>query len=122
MQISRGLSQQVSFLAGQSPLTPLSKMEDSPNSGDAGTILDFIKAGLERDSKLRVLVALDKASEVYIDGALFCIDYGPSDYHLQQLLARPDNVALLRELCQQASGRAMGIRIRTKEAEVESGA
>lgn len=97
-------------------IPPAANVEAQFTTSDAGTILTRIKAELEKRRKMMIVTALDKAKNAYIDGALLYIEFEASDARIKQELEQPLKFDVLREICHQVTGRAMGIRVQIREA------
>lgn len=63
-----------------------------------------------------LVVALEGARVVRLDGDELYVEYAPEGRHLRDNLAKPDNVRILREACRDVTGRDTGIRIVVGEA------
>jgi DNA polymerase-3 subunit gamma/tau len=76
-----------------------------------------IKAALERQRKMFLVTVLDAALSTSIeDGELF-IEFAPDARHFRDTLARTENIKLLREACQEVTGKEMGVRIAIRDVE-----
>ncbi|MDX6695365.1 MAG: polymerase subunit gamma/tau [Blastocatellia bacterium] len=80
-----------------------------------GSTIEAIKAGLEKRRRMFLVVALEGARRVVIEGDELCIEYAPEAKHLRDNLAKPEGVKQLREVCREVTGRDLGIRITVKE-------
>jgi DNA polymerase-3 subunit gamma/tau len=80
-----------------------------------GSTIEAIKAGLEKRRRMFLVVALEGARRVVIEGDELCIEYAPEAKHLRDNLAKPESVKQLREVCREVTGRDLGIRITVKE-------
>jgi DNA polymerase-3 subunit gamma/tau len=81
------------------------------------SIADRIKAALERQRKMFLVTVLDAALSTSVeDGELF-IEFAPDARHFRDTLARAENVKLLREACQEVTGKVMGERIAIKDVD-----
>jgi hypothetical protein len=62
-----------------------------------------------------VVTALDGARRAGVEGDELFVEFAPEAKHLRDTLAKPENVKLLREVCQELLAREMGVRISIKE-------
>ena len=83
----------------------------SPVSSD----IDRIKSALESRRKMFLVTALEGASHATVaDGELY-VEFTPEARHLRDTLAKSDNVKILREICQEISGKELAVRIMVKD-------
>ena len=71
-----------------------------------------IKRGLEERSKPLLAAALDGARRVITEGEEVRVEFAPEGKYLRDTLRKPENQRLLREVCCEVLGRAVGISIR----------
>ena len=45
----------------------------------------------------------------------FYVEFSPGSRHFRDTLARPENIKILREACQEITGRETGVRIAVKD-------
>jgi DNA polymerase III subunit gamma/tau len=81
----------------------------------ANSAIEGIKAGLEKRSRMFLVIALEGARRVVIENDELCIEFAPDAKHLRDNLAKPESVKLLREVTREVTGRDMGVRISIKE-------
>jgi DNA polymerase-3 subunit gamma/tau len=72
------------------------------------------KRGLEGRGKPLLAVALDGARRVWVEGEEVRVEFTAEGRHLRDTLMRPENQKLLREVCCEVLGRAVGIAVRTR--------
>jgi len=94
--------------------TPTSNANQSALSADA-TPVDRVKAVLERLRKMLLVTALESAQSTMLDGEEFYVEFAPESRHLRDTLAKPENIKLLREACQEVTGKETGVRIAVKD-------
>jgi hypothetical protein len=99
------------------PVIPLRVPPQQLTVADGTTILGRIKVELEKRRKMMVVTALDKAANAYVEGALLYIEFEAGHEVIKQELEQPQKFTLLREICHQVTGRAMGIRVKIIGAE-----
>ncbi|HKS28611.1 MAG TPA: DNA polymerase III subunit gamma/tau [Pyrinomonadaceae bacterium] len=80
-----------------------------------GSVLENIKDALEKRRRMFVVTALDGARRAGVDGDELFVEFAPEAKHLRDTLAKAENVKLLREVCQELTGREMGVRISVRE-------
>ena len=73
------------------------------------------KRGLEGRGKPLLAVALDGAKRVWVDGEDVHVEFAPDSKHLYETLKKAESQKLLREVCCEVLGRAVGINIRKRE-------
>jgi DNA polymerase III subunit gamma/tau len=76
---------------------------------EAGDITALIKRGLEGRGKPFLAVAVEGARRVVVEGDEVQIDFAPEGRHLRDMLSKPENMRLLREVCCEALGRQAGV-------------
>ncbi len=84
----------------------------------ADNAVERIKTILDDRRKPLLVVALEGAQRVRIDGEELCVEYAPGAKHLRDSLAKPDNMRILREVCREVTGSEMEVRILVGEAGV----
>jgi DNA polymerase-3 subunit gamma/tau len=83
----------------------------------ADSQIEGIKALLEGKRKMFLVTALEGARRAGIEGDELYVEFTPESRHLRDTLAKTDNVKLLRDACQQAIGKELGVRIVVKDKE-----
>jgi DNA polymerase-3 subunit gamma/tau len=76
----------------------------------SGSVIDQIKAALEKKRKMFLVTALEGASRAAIEGNELSIEFAPADRHLRDTLAKSDNIKMLREVCKDVTGNDLGVR------------
>jgi DNA polymerase-3 subunit gamma/tau len=79
--------------------------------------VDMIKTALEKRRKMFLVTALEGARLARLEDSEFYIEFEPASRHLRDTLAKGDNVKLLREACQEVTGREMGVRFAIRNQE-----
>ncbi len=93
----------------------------SSDSGNAvapaasGSLVEKIKASLEKRRRMFLVTALDAAHKVAVEEHELCIEFAPEAKHLRDTVAKPDNIKSLREVCRELLGHDIGVRINIKE-------
>ena len=80
-----------------------------------GSVIDEIKTTLEKRLKMFLVIALEGARKVAVEGEELYVEFAPESKHLRDSLAKPDSVRALREACREVLGRDIGVRIVVKE-------
>ncbi len=89
--------------------------EATPAPAAVGSIIESIKAALEKRRRMFLVTALDGARKASVEGDELSIVFAPEAKHLRDTLAKPDSVKILREVCRELLGRDMGVRISVRE-------
>ncbi len=114
------------------PVPPTSAQQHDANSYNANgsgassaaapdSIIERIKAELENRRRMFLVVALDGAHNVCVEENTLRVEFAPEAKHLQDNLAKPENVKLLREVCLTVAGHEMAVRIGTNEPGAREG-
>ncbi|MEP6921367.1 MAG: DNA polymerase III subunit gamma/tau [bacterium] len=84
-----------------------------PFAGDSE--VQQIKSALEGKRKMFLVTALEGASRTALqDGELY-IEFAPEARHLRDTLAKSDNIKILRAVCQEVTGKDLGVHIVIKD-------
>jgi DNA polymerase-3 subunit gamma/tau len=81
----------------------------------AGSLIDQIKAALEKKKRRMLIAALDAASRAELEGDDLLIEFAPDARHDRDTLAKADNAKALGEACSEVCGREIGIRFSIKD-------
>ncbi|HVS20747.1 MAG TPA: hypothetical protein VHD88_02805, partial [Pyrinomonadaceae bacterium] len=95
-------------------------IEDSivgASSKTSGSVIDQIKAALEKKRRRLLIAALDGAQRAEIEGDELLIEFAPEAKHYRDTLAKTESVKVLREMCHEVCGREIGIRFAIKESD-----
>jgi DNA polymerase III, subunit gamma and tau len=79
------------------------------------TLIERIKAVIERQKKMLLVTVLDSAQSLLLDEGELYVEFSPGSRHFRDTLARPENIKILREACQEITGRETGVRIAVKD-------
>lgn len=93
-------------------------MQDPASLSD----LERIKSALEARRKMFLVTVLDAARLTKIDADELYIEFTPESRHFRDTLARSENARLLRDVCQELTGRELGVRIVIKDQETQQAA
>jgi DNA polymerase-3 subunit gamma/tau len=100
------------------PATRLAVGSDSVmDSTGADSEIERIKSVLESKRKMFLVTALESASYVAIENGELYVEFAPQARHLRDTLAKSDNVKILRNACQEVTGKELGVRIVIKDQE-----
>jgi len=86
----------------------------------SGSLLDQIKAALEKKKRRLLIAALDGACRAELEGEEFLIEFAPEARHYRDTLAKTDAAKALREACAEVCGREIGIRFAIKASGPEN--
>jgi len=96
------------------------------NAADVGAVVtnddsevDRIKTALQKKRKMFLVAAFEGARLVRIQDNELYLEFAPDAKHLRDTLARSENVKVIREACQEVTGREMGVRIAIKDQETD---
>lgn len=84
-------------------------------STEAGSEIERIKSALETRRKMFLVTALEGARSAAIENGELYVEFAPETRHLRDSLAKSDNVKILREICQEITGKELGVRIMIKD-------
>ncbi|HEX7175100.1 MAG TPA: hypothetical protein VF240_07445, partial [Pyrinomonadaceae bacterium] len=87
------------------------------SGSSSGDPLERIKRGLDARRKPFLAVAIEEATTARVNGEELFVAFTPDKKHLRDTLAKPDNVRLLQDVCREALGHNIGVRIVIREAD-----
>ncbi len=90
-------------------------------ASSSGSMIEALKVGLEKRRRMFLVIALDGARRVSMEGDELTVEFAPEAKHLRDNLAKPESVKMLREVCRELTGRDMGVRISVKETSAYEG-
>jgi DNA polymerase-3 subunit gamma/tau len=114
---SAATAAQTALQPGQSERTGQAAYTKPPPQG---SIIESIKAELEKRSRMFLVIAIEGARKATIEGDELSIEFAPEAKHLCENLGKPESVKLLREIAREVTGRDIAVRINTK-AKAEGG-
>jgi hypothetical protein len=91
---------------------PASRYDDAGVYEDADSVSNRIRRGLEARNKPLLAAAVEAARRVAVDGDEVRVEFAPESKHLRDALKRPEGMKLLREVCCEVLGRAVGVQLR----------
>jgi len=77
--------------------------------------IERIKSALETRRKMFLVTALEGARHTSVENDELYVEFAPETRHLRDTLAKSDNVKILREICQELTGKELGVRIIIKD-------
>ena len=77
--------------------------------------IERIKSALEARRKMFLVTALEGARSAAIENGELYVEFAPEARHLRDSLAKSDSVKILREICQEITGKELGVRIMIKD-------
>ena len=89
----------------------------APATTMSGSLVDQIKAELDKRKKRLLIVAVDAASRVELEGDELLMEFSSDAKHSRDTLAKSDNAKVLREACAAVCGREVGIRFIIRDGE-----
>ncbi len=98
------------------PNGPSDSVLNEAPSRTAGSMIDQVKASLEKKKRRMLIAALDAASRAEFEGDELLIEFTPEAKHSRDTLAKSDNAKFLREACSEVCGRDIGIRFSIRDS------
>ena len=92
---------------------PVSPTATGSVAGDSE--IELIKSALESRRKMFLVTALEGARSAAIANGELYVEFPPEARHLRDSLAKSDSVKVLREICQDITGKELGVRIMIKD-------
>jgi DNA polymerase-3 subunit gamma/tau len=112
---------QASIAANESAFAlPQPTVSTPSDSVVADSELERIKSALETRRKMFLVTALEGARLADISDIEFYVEFAPEARHLRDTLAKSDNVKILREICQEITGKDLAVRIMIKDQAAEA--
>jgi DNA polymerase III subunit gamma/tau len=96
------------------------KLETLQTPGENATPIERIKGVLEKQRKMLLVTVIESAQTTVLDGGELYVEFAPDTRHFRDQLARPENIKILREACQEVTGQETGVRIAVKDPEAQS--
>jgi hypothetical protein len=84
-----------------------------------GSLVDQIKAELEKRKRKLLAAAMAAAARVGLEGNELTIEFSPDAKHSRDTMAKADNARILRETCAEVCGREVGIRFVIRDGEAD---
>lgn len=84
-----------------------------------GSLVDQIKAELEKRKRKLLAAAMAAAARVELEGNELTIEFSPDAKHSRDTMAKADNARILRETCAEVCGREIGIRFVIRDGEAD---
>jgi DNA polymerase-3 subunit gamma/tau len=86
-----------------------------PASALTGSPIERIKTALEERKRMFLVIALEGARRVLIEGDELYVEFAPEAKHLRDNLSKPESVKMLREVGREVLGHEIGVRIAVKD-------
>ena len=102
------------------PTSTSVEADSTPPQNENLTPLDRIKGVLEKQRKMLLVTVIESAQATVLDAGELYIEFSPETRHFRDQLARPENVKVLREACQEVTGKETGIRIAVKDPQAQN--
>ena len=80
--------------------------------------IERVKSALEARRKMFLVTVLEGARNASLENYELYVEFAPEARHLRDTLAKSDNVKILREVCQEVTGKDCGVRIVIKDQTV----
>jgi DNA polymerase-3 subunit gamma/tau len=97
------------------PASPSEPEANAPNAAEQSDT-DRIKTELQKRRKMFLVTAFEGARLAQLEDNELYIEFAPETKHLRDTLAKSENVKLIREACQEVTGKEIGVRIAIKES------
>jgi DNA polymerase-3 subunit gamma/tau len=94
-------------------------ISNEPSVVTSGSLIDQIKAALEKKKRRMLIAAVEAASRVELEGDDLLLEFTPEAKHSRDTLAKAENAKALREACSEVCGRVVGIRFSIRDEVVE---
>ncbi len=122
---SAGASELTTLSGSDQPLEQRAAEVQSPadaalSSVAGGSLADQIRAELDKRKKKLLIVSVDAASRVELEGDELLIEFSSEAKHSRDTLAKSDNAQILREACAAVCGREVGIRFTIRDGESDA--
>jgi DNA polymerase-3 subunit gamma/tau len=91
-----------------------SSYDDAGAYENADGVANRIGRGLESRNKPLLAAALEGARRVVVDGDEVRVEFAPESKHLHDSLRKPESQKILREVCCEVLGRAVGVAVTDK--------
>ena len=79
--------------------------------------IDKIKVVLENRRKMFLVTVLEAAQHTALEGEELYVEFAPESRHFRDMLTKPENIKILRDACQEVTGKETGVRIAVKNTE-----
>jgi len=76
--------------------------------------IERIKVALEKQRKMLLVTVLESANTTALESGELYVEFSPETRHFRDTLTRPENIKILRDVCQQVTGQETGVRINVK--------
>jgi len=106
------------------PEPQLSAMQPTSETSETETLVELsidapaierIKVALEKQRKMLLVTVLESANATTLESGELYVEFTPESRHFRDTLTRPENIKLLRDVCQEVTGQETGVRINVKD-------
>ena len=106
------------------PEPQLSAMQPTSETSETETLVELsidapaierIKLALEKQRKMLLVTVLESANATTLESGELYVEFTPETRHFRDTLTRPENIKLLRDVCQEVTGLETGVRINVKD-------
>ena len=106
------------------PEPQLSAMQPTSETSETETLVELsidapaierIKVALEKQRKMLLVTVLESANATTLESGELYVEFTPETRHFRDTLTRPENIKLLRDVCQEVTGQETGVRINVKD-------
>jgi DNA polymerase-3 subunit gamma/tau len=110
----------------EQPESQLRTIEQTTSSFERETSVDLsidapaierIKVALEKQRKMLLVTVLESANTTSLESGELYVEFSPETRHFRDTLTRPENIKVLRDVCQEVTGQETGVRINVKNPE-----
>jgi DNA polymerase-3 subunit gamma/tau len=79
------------------------------------SVVGKLKAVLEGKRKMFLVTVLEAASRAVVEESELYVEFAPEARHFRDTLTKTENIKILRDACQEITGKEMGVRIVIKD-------
>ena len=93
------------------------EVEVAPSLPSDAPAIERIKVVLENRRKMFLVTVLEAAQHTALEGEELFVEFAPESRHFRDMLTKPENIKILRDACQEVTGKETGVRIAVKNTE-----
>ena len=93
------------------------EVEVAPSLPSDAPAIERIKVVLENRRKMFLVTVLEAAQHTALEGEELFVEFAPESRHFRDMLTKPENIKILRDACQEITGKETGVRIAVKNTE-----
>ena len=102
-------------LSALEPTSEISERETLVDLSIDAPAIERIKVALEKQRKMLLVTVLESANATTLESGELYVEFTPATRHFRDTLTRPENIKLLRDVCQEVTGQETGVRINVKD-------